>query len=149
MSPGDVQVDVVGEVDQELLDAWGRLLPQLSSTSAAVTTEVLKEIIAAGSTTLLVARLNGQIVGSLTVVVFTIPTGTRAWIEDVVVDAAARGQGVGETLTRAAIALAQQRDAHTVDLSSRPSRQAANRLYQRVGFKPRETTVYRYTVTQH
>jgi ribosomal protein S18 acetylase RimI-like enzyme len=69
----------------------------------------------------------------------------RAWIEDVVVDGAARGHGVGEALNRAAIAEADARGARTLDLTSRPSREAANRLYQRLGFQARESTVYRYT----
>jgi ribosomal protein S18 acetylase RimI-like enzyme len=144
MSQEDVQIEAVSEVDKELVAAWGRLLPQLSSSAPPVTAEVLEQIVASDSTTLLVARLDGEIVASLSLVVFAIPSGTRAWIEDVVVDSSARGRGVGETLTRAAIGFARQRGARTVDLSSRPSRQAANRLYQRVGFHPRETTVYRY-----
>ncbi len=76
--------------------------------------------------------------------VFRIPTGLRAWIEDVVVDGAARGQGVGEELNRFAVDLAAERGARTVDLTSRPSREAANRLYRRLGFEPRDTNVYRY-----
>ena len=75
---------------------------------------------------------------------FPIPTGTRAWIEDVVVDEAARGSGVGAALNQAALDHARARGAKTVDLTSRPSREAANRLYQRLGFEPRETNVYRY-----
>ncbi len=75
---------------------------------------------------------------------FRIPTGMRAWIEDVVVDEAARGQGVGEALNREALRLAKERGAITVDLTSRPSREAANRMYQRLGFTQRETNVYRY-----
>lgn len=145
MTEIDVLIEVVGEVDQELVDAWARLLPQLPSTAATATAEVLEEIVASGATTLLVARVHGEIVGSLSVAVFPCPTGTRAWIEDVVVDAAARGRGVGEALTRAAITFASQCGARTVDLSSRPSRQDANRLYQRVGMQPRETIVYRYS----
>jgi len=87
---------------------------------------------------------DNRIVGSLTLAIFPIPTGTRAWIEDVVVDEAARGQGVGEQLTRAAIAFAAEQGVRTVDLTSRPTREAANRLYQRIGFEARETNVYRY-----
>ena len=83
------------------------------------------------------------ILGSMTLVVFRIPTGLRAWIEDVVVDEAARGRGVGETLNRAAIEWARVEGATTVDLTSRPSREAANRLYQRLGFQERSTNVYR------
>jgi len=95
--------------------------------------------------TLLVARNDGgEIVGSLTLAMFRIPTGRRAWIEDVVVDSAQRGRGIGEALTREALAIAKAAGATTVDLTSRPSREAANRLYQRVGFEKRETNVYRY-----
>ena len=80
----------------------------------------------------------------LTLATFTIPTGLRAWVEDVVVDAGARGQGAGLALVKAAVAHAQALGARTVDLTSRPSREAANRLYRRAGFEPRETNVYRY-----
>jgi ribosomal protein S18 acetylase RimI-like enzyme len=80
----------------------------------------------------------------LTLAVFRIPTGVRAWIEDVVVDQSARGQGVGEALSRRALDLAAAAGARTVELTSRPSRQAANHLYQRLGFQPRDTNVYRY-----
>ena len=93
----------------------------------------------------LVARVDGRIAGTLTLVVFRIPTGVRAWIEDVVVDDTARGHGVGDALNRFALALARERGAKTVDLTSRPSREAANRLYQRLGFLARETNVYRFS----
>ena len=88
----------------------------------------------------------GQIVGSLTLALFRIPTGLRAWIEDVVVDEAARGQGIGSALNHAALERARQEGAKTVDLTSRPTREAANRLYQRLGFVPRETNVYRFSL---
>ena len=96
---------------------------------------------------LLIARDDrGEVVGSLTLVLFRIPTGMRAWIEDVVVDGEARGLGVGEALNRHAVELAAERGARSVDLTSRPSRDAANRLYRRLGFLPRETNVYRFEV---
>ena len=107
-------------------------------------------MIAAPATMVLVARLAadgesvGDIVGTLTLVVFRIPTAIRAWIEDVVVDESARGRGVGEALTAAALDRAKAAGARTVDLTSRPSREAANRLYQRLGFIGRDTNVYRY-----
>ncbi len=103
-------------------------------------------MIASPACDVLVARLDGAVVGTLTLVTFRIPTGVRAWIEDVVVDGAARGHGVGEQLNRYAIEVARGKGAATVDLTSRPSREAANRLYQRLGFKPRDTNVYRYDV---
>lgn len=86
-----------------------------------------------------------QILGILTLVTFRIPTGQRAWIEDVVVDSRARGQGAGRQLVETALAHAKQAGCRTVDLTSRPSRQAANRLYQKCGFQARDTNVYRYT----
>lgn len=95
-------------------------------------------------TILFAARSGQEIVGLLTLVIFRIPTGVRAWIEDVVVDSQARGKGVGDALNRAALAEAERRGAKTVDLTSRPSRETANRLYQRLGFKQRDTNVYRY-----
>ena len=98
----------------------------------------------ANGSDVVVARLYGRLVGTLTLVTFRIPTGVRAWIEDVVVDDAARGHGVGEQLNRFALDIARQKGAKTVDLTSRPSREAANRLYQRIGFVPRDTNVYRY-----
>ena len=138
-------VDVAEEVTPELVDAFARLLPQLSRSSPPPGKEELEELVAAPGTSLLVARDDG-IVGTLTLVVFRIPTGMRAWIEDVVVDESARGRGVGEALTRRAIELAGEVGAKTVDLTSRPSRDAANRLYQRLGFVARDTNVYRYSL---
>ena len=95
------------------------------------------------ASTVFIAESEGKIVGSLTLALFLIPTGLRAWIEDVVVDESARGQGVGEALNQAAINHAQSAGAKTVDLTSRPSREAANRLYKRIGFVERSTNVYR------
>ncbi len=141
--PADVEV--ARTVTPELVDALRRLIPQLSKSAPPIEHEELAEIVAGPATTLFVARVDGVIVGCLTLAVFRLPTGVRAWIEDVVVDDAARGHGVGEALNLAAIALAAERGARTVDLTSRPSREAANRLYQRLGFVARETNVYRYT----
>ncbi|OQA45108.1 MAG: putative acetyltransferase [Chloroflexi bacterium ADurb.Bin325] len=130
---------------EELVEAFRRLMPQLSSSNPAPTHAELAEILASPAVTLLVARADeGEIVGSLTLAMFRIPTGRRAWIEDVVVDDAHRGKGIGEALTREALAVAKAAGAITVELTSRPAREAANRLYQRIGFEKRETNVYRY-----
>ncbi len=134
------------EVTDELMDACKRLIPQLSSSNPAPTREELAEIISSPATVLLVARVDGAIAGILTLATFRIPTGVRAWIEDVVVDETARGYGVGQALNLTAIEEARKRGAITVDLTSRPSREAANRLYQRIGFEARSTNVYRYTI---
>jgi ribosomal protein S18 acetylase RimI-like enzyme len=135
-------------VDEELADAMGRLVPQLSSSASIPTVGQLWEMINSPCATLLLARdraAGGTIIGSLTLVMFRIPTGIRAWIEDVIVDAGARAKGAGEALSREALRLAREQGARTVELTSRPSREAANRLYQRLGFVVRETNVYRYT----
>jgi len=139
-----VTVEVLESVTPEVVDAIARLLPQLSRSAPAPSAEELEEIVTSSATCLLIARNDGVIVGSLTLVVFRIPTGVRAWIEDVVVDEASRGQGVGEALNREALQIAKQLGAITVDLTSRPSREAANRMYQRLGFTARETNVYRF-----
>ena len=140
-----VDVEVVVDVTDELVEAFGRLLPQLSRSAGTLGAEALRTLVAWRGNRLLIARVDGQIVGALTLVTFPIPTGLRAWIEDVVVDEVARGQGVGAALTREAVRLAQLDGARTVDLTSRPSRVAANRLYERLGFKLRDSKVYRFT----
>jgi ribosomal protein S18 acetylase RimI-like enzyme len=143
--PDGLVIEEAAAVTPELVAAFVRLIPQLSSSSPPPGEPELAEMIGAPGTTLFVARVDGQIVGTLTLVVFRIPTGLRAWIEDVVVDDAAAGHGVGTALNRAAIDKAGAQGARTVDLTSRPSREAANRLYQRIGFELRTTNVYRYT----
>lgn len=137
-------VEECHEVSDELVAAMAALVPQLSSSSPAPDASVLASVIGSPACHLLVARDASGILGSLTLVVFPIPTGVRAWIEDVVVDGDARGTGVGDALNRHALHLAEERGARTVDLTSRPSREAANRLYQRIGFVQRGTNVYRY-----
>jgi ribosomal protein S18 acetylase RimI-like enzyme len=139
-----IQVTPVMSASADVLAACHRLIPQLSSSSAPVSAQELEEIIESDTTVLFAARSGQEIVGLLTLAIFRIPTGVRAWIEDVVVDSQARGKGVGDALNRAALAEAERRGAKTVDLTSRPSREAANRLYQRLGFKQRDTNVYRY-----
>lgn len=141
-----MRLEEARSVDDELVDAWARLVGQLSRSAPAPTRAELEEIVASEATRLLLARDDaGSIIGSLTLVLFRIPTGIRAWIEDVVVDEAARGQGIGATLIREALRIASEAGARTVDLTSRPDREAANRLYQAVGFERRETNVYRAT----
>ena len=132
------------EVTDGLVEAFAQLIPQLSRSNPAPPAERLAEIIDSDATVLLVAVESEQILGSLTLAIFRIPTGLRAWIEDVVVDESARGKGVGEALNLEALRRAAAAGASTVDLTSRPSREAANRLYQRLGFSERETNVYRY-----
>ncbi|MBJ7367964.1 MAG: GNAT family N-acetyltransferase [Ilumatobacteraceae bacterium] len=137
-------ITIATEVTDELVQAFAQLIPQLSSSNPPPSREQLQAIISSDASTVFMARVDGHIVGSLTLAVFLIPTATRAWIEDVVVAESARGHGVGEALNTAAIAEARRRGAVTVELTSRPSRESANRLYQRLGFVARDTNVYRY-----
>ena len=139
-------IEQVTRVTDELVDAFAFLIPQLSSSNPPPGRDGLESIVSSSSCVLFVARVDGRIVGSLTLATFPIPTGVRAWIEDVVVDSSARGHGVGEALSRAAIDEARSRGAITVELTSRPSRESANRLYRRIGFEQRDTNVYRYTL---
>lgn len=142
-----MQIEIARTVTKEMVEAFARLIPQLSNSSPPPTHEELQEMVNSDASILFLARDDdGQIVGTLTLVVFRIPTGLRAWIEDVVVDEAARGRGIGEALTRAALDHAARLGVKTVDLTSRPSREAANRLYQKIGFVRRETNLYRYTL---
>ena len=140
-----LQVEEVMEVSAQLVEAFARLTPQLSRSSPPPGEKELQRIVQSDASRLLVAKIEGTIVGSLTLALFPIPTGLRAWIEDVVVDEGVRGQGIGAALNQEALRIAQDQGARTVDLTSRPSREAANRLYQRLGFEQRETNVYRYS----
>ena len=141
-----LSVEIVEAASHEVVDALNRLLPQLSSTATVLTLTELRDLVESNSTTLFVARNEGKLVGTLTLVVFRIPTGLRGWVEDVVVDEAARGTGVGEVLTLAAIEEARRRGVRSIDLTTRPTRDAANRLYSRLGFERRETNVYRFSL---
>ena len=140
------EIRPVDVVDDELVEAFARLIPQLSSSSPPPTRDELRAIVDSPDVVLYLARLGGRIVGSLTLAFYRMPTGLKAWIEDVVVDVAARGHGVGESLNLSAIAEAAQRGAKNVNLTSRPSREAANRLYGRLGFVRYDTNVYRYSI---
>jgi len=157
------RVVVAEEVTDELMAAVQRLVPQLSSSARLPSVAEVAEIVSSPATTLLLARDDvdadgegragsgdgeGAIVGMLTLVSFRLPTGVRAWVEDVVVEESQRGRGTGEALTRAAVELAAALGAITVDLTSRPGRESANRLYERVGFEQRDTNVYRFKIAK-
>ena len=146
-------VELITAATPELHEAMGRLLPQLSRSAAPMSEADVERFLSQSSVHLFVFRAemadadgNNPILGMLSLATFEIPTGVRAWVEDIVVDEAARGQGAGLALVEAAIEHAKTVGARTVDLTSRPTREAANRLYQRAGFQLRETNVYRVTL---
>ena len=140
-----VAIERLQAATQEFVEAWARLIPQLSGAPVP-TAEHLQKVVRHAANTVLIARdADGRIVGTTTLVTFPLATGIRAWIHDVVVDEQARGRGVGRALTEAALAQADRLGAWTVDLTTRPWREDANRLYERMGFERRESNVYRYS----
>jgi ribosomal protein S18 acetylase RimI-like enzyme len=140
-----IAIEELSEVTDEVVDAFRRLLPQLSSSAKPLDAASIRSVVSSPSVTVLVARDEGKIIGSLSLVVFRIPTAVRAWIEDVVVDGTAGRKGTGTALVEEAVERAKAAGARTVDLTTRPSRVAAGNLYEKVGFTQRETRVYRYT----
>lgn len=134
-------------VTDELVSAFERLIPQLKLNAPPPTREELGALLSSASSILLVVRYpdeQADILGMLTLIVYRVPTGIRARIEDVVVDEAMREKGVGEALVRRALNMARDAGADGVALTSNPKREAANRLYQRLGFKPWQTNLYFY-----
>ncbi len=143
-----VTVERARSATPELLAGLNALLPQLSSTAPQLTMEDVAAIVESDTATLFVASDAGNVVGTLTLVVYRILMGPRAWIEDVVVDEDARGLGIGEALTLAAVKEARSRGVRTIDLTSRPAREAANALYQKLGFERRESNLYRLNLEE-
>lgn len=141
-------ISIVREVSDTVIAGINNLIPQLSTTAPQLSDAEVAEFLAQPNITLFAYTPDDdpeRILGMLTLVMFKIPTGTRAWVEDVVVSEETRGQGAGRQLTEAAVKYANEQGAATIDLTSRPTREAANRLYQRVGFEKRNTNVYRYS----
>lgn len=145
-----LKVEEALKVDDELVAAFEQLIPQLSKSNPPPDRRALQALVEAPNSRVLLVRMatdgeeRGAIVGTLTVVLFRIPTGMRARIEDVVVDEAARGTGAVDKLLHAAFDLCKAEGAAHVDLTSNPGRVAGNKVYQRVGFEQRDTNVYRY-----
>ena len=140
-----MQIETATHVTDELLDALTRLLPQLKFSSPRLTRDDLAGLLSSDASSLLTARDDaGRVVGMLTLIVYRAPTGVRARIEDVVVDESARGRGLAVALVHRALEVARSKGADGVALTSNPQREAANRLYQKVGFKKWETNVYFY-----
>jgi len=138
-----MQLELVTRADDELYEAFQRLVPQLTNNNPPPSLDDLTALVRDPSSTLVAARNDlGEIVGALTLTVYRVPTGIRSIIEDVIVDSSARGQGIGEALMKFAIDLAREKGAKNISLTSNPIRVAANKLYLRVGFTKRETNAY-------
>ena len=139
-----IEITELIEADEGTLSSVNHLLPQLSRSARMITLDRLQTLVSSDCSRLYLAKEGDHIHGMLSLVVFPIPTGTKAWVEDVVVDGGARGKGVGKSLMRHAMDEARRLGAKAVDLTSRPSREAGNKLYQSLGFQVRQTNVYRY-----
>ncbi len=140
-----MRIELVENVSDELFEAFQHLVPQLTQNNTPPTRTELAALVRSESSTLLIARADGgEIIGALSLTVYRVPTGIRSIIEDVIVDTSARGQGIGEALMRRAVQIAKEKGATQVTLTSNPKREAANRLYLRMGFKKRETNAYIY-----
>jgi ribosomal protein S18 acetylase RimI-like enzyme len=140
-----IAISELREVTDDVVEAFARLLPQLSTSAAPLDATAIRDIVSSPAVIVLIARSDETIIGTLSLVIFRIPTGTRAWIEDVVVDSAAGRHGIGTALVREAVERATKAGARSVDLTTRPARVAAGNLYERAGFTQRDTRVYRHT----
>jgi ribosomal protein S18 acetylase RimI-like enzyme len=141
-----IDIHEISSADEKTLRVVNELIPQLSQSASVMNEMQLRRLVESQATRLYFAQERDVVLGMLSLVVFSIPTGTKAWVEDVVVAQAARGKGVGGALMNHALAVAKDAGAKSVDLTSRPSREAANKLYQKLGFMARETNVYRLTI---
>jgi GNAT superfamily N-acetyltransferase len=140
-----LRVEIITEATAEVQDALARLLPQLNPTLPVPDMDRLRRLVADPDVTLLVARDGEEIVGTTTAIVYTTPFWIKARLDEVVVDTAARGKGVGEALVMAALDVGRQRGAQVAELQSGrgPHRAAAHRLYERLGFQIRDSDVMR------
>ena len=140
-----MKVEIATTLTPAIVDAMTMLVPQLSPSKPPPTTAELSDLVASPATDLFIALDDsGTIIGTATLVTFRIPTGMRAWIEDVIVDENATNRGVATAMTKAMLDRARKLRCVSVDLTSRPSREAANHVYEKVGFEPRVTNVYRF-----
>ena len=138
-------IETAGEATDELLDAFRRLMPQLTKNPALPSLDEITALVRSACSTLLIAHADdNSIVGVLSLTVYRVPTGIRSIIEDVIVDESVRGQGIGKALIRRALEVAREAGAAHVTLTSNPLRSAANLLYQKMGFIKRETNAYIY-----
>ncbi|HUZ86933.1 MAG TPA: GNAT family N-acetyltransferase [Candidatus Baltobacterales bacterium] len=144
-----MRVEKAIEATPELHAALTRLLPQLNPALPVPDMERLRRLVADPAVTLLIARDEGQIVGTTTVIVYTTPFWIKARLDEVVVDGAARGKGVGEALVKASLEVGRRAGAQVAELQSGkgPARAAAHRLYERMGFEIRDTDVFRTSLS--
>lgn len=138
-----MDINRITQANENITRAFSKLVPQLTGRKECPSLEELERVIRSENTHLFVATEGDEVMGTLTLVFYQIPSGLKAWIEDVIVNESFRGKGVATALLCHALHIARDKGARKVDLTSAPSRGAANRLYQKLGFEQRETNVYR------
>ncbi len=139
-----MRIEIVTKADDELWEAFQRLVPQLTNNNPPPAFDDLAALVQDAASTLMVARDDeGVIIGALSLTVYRVPTGIRSIVEDVIVDISARGQGIGEALMLRAVELAREKGASNISLSSNPARVAANQMYVKMGFQKRNTNAYK------
>lgn len=137
-----MEIIEVKEYERSYYESIQKMLGELTAVPTDMTEEFFKEIIASGNSHLFLLRKEDKVIGMLTLGTYKSPTGSKAWIEDVVITAGCRGRGYGRLLVRYAIDFSKETGIKTLMLTSRPSRRAANALYRSLGFEQRETNVY-------
>ena len=139
-----MNIERVTEINEKILSAFQYFIPELTNEKNRIPTkEDLEVVVSSPNNYLLVAKENDDIIGTLTLVFYWVPSGVKTWIEDVIVSDKARGKGVATALMWHALGLAREKGAEKVDLSSRPWREAANSLYLKMGFEKRDTNMFR------
>jgi ribosomal protein S18 acetylase RimI-like enzyme len=142
-----MKVEIFEGAAEELAAAFEYLVPQLSKSNPPPGDDFVRAMLDSDAITQFVARDDdGRIVGVATLVIFPIPTARRAWIEDVIVDESINRRGIGTALTKAMLEHSRSTGCKTVDLTSRPKREAANHMYRKLGFVQRDTNVYRMVI---
>ena len=141
-----VKIKLLDKITDDVLLAFKQLMPQLDENCVIPNKSYLLQIIQSSNTFIFIAEEDNIIVGTLTLLINQIPTGQKAWIEDVVVDSSLRGKGIGKSLIQHAIEFAKRKGIAKIDLTSRPERVAANELYKKLGFEKRDTNIYRLTI---
>lgn len=141
-----MKIEKLSEVTELTAVALSELLLQLSSRARSLSTQDIQQIVDSGNTNIFIAKVEDVIVGTFSLVIYTIPTGKKAIIEDVVVDANKRGLKIGENMIRFAIDYATSEGVRKIELTSNPQRIAANTLYQKMGFVKRDTNFYRLKI---
>ncbi len=143
----NMKIERITQVNESTVEVFKRLMPQLTGKDEHPSLEELQRVIQSDERFLFFATENGEVIGTLTLVFYPLPSGLKAWIEDVIVDEQARGKGVATALLKHALQVARDRGALKADLTSMPWRIAANNLYQKIGFEKRESNMYRYHFT--